>query len=202
MSNKMIADLDEMTSRFQGSYITAVSKDGERKIPFKVYKFVKSERGIFVKSEGDIYPIKDICLDRPTLGVFNVGKFVYYVTIKPRRQWKRGLVYDHLMISDRFEYEARITGHNRLTRNSLLEAIYNPEYPSFEDAFKSVKSLKTIAKAFSPRFYFGIKADSNNILLFYKKWIVGWIDDSSGSIMLKSHHLFEELSQFAKVEKV
>lgn len=205
MANRMIGNLKEMTERYRGSHISRIDgKTGER-VPLLVNKFHREGDIVYVtdNEEGKAYPEKEICLDRPKLGAFNIGKYVIHITTVPRRQWKRGFNYGEIKITNKFEYEGKVAGHRAVARSTILKAIYKSEYPSVEEALKEVRGFRALARAFSPKFYFGIKNKGSNVLVFYKKWIVGYMkDDDSSTVMLKSHHLYEELSQFIKVEKV
>jgi len=199
MQHEMLNDPHEMTKRYSNTYVGCTQEGGVSHILVKQFFTNDDSKVRMLGQDGCVYKPDEINLTRPKLGAFNVGKSVVFITLPPVRQWKRGFVFKHAKVECRFKLAS--AHHRTPTTTTILQSIYNPEYPTVEDALKEVKGYNTVARAFSPKFYFGLQYNASAVLVFYKKWIVGYVNDQD-EIMLKSHHLFEELSQYMKVRKV
>lgn len=198
MANIMLDDKREMTKRYEGSYIRV--KDTNK--PMLVSVFHNNQVHGQVDGRSVELDERLISLDKPKLGVFNHKDMAVFCYTTSKRHYKRGFDLRYVHIMHRFKEELRCMkkrGPTTVTKE-LLNEIYDPQYPSVEDALKLVQSCKRMACAFNDKFYFGLKNGSKHIHVFYKKWIVGYVEGNS--IKLKSHHLYEELSKYMKVEKV
>ena len=201
MQHELLDDCHEMTKRYSNTYIGATVEGVQ--VPIQVNQFFKDDDSIIYvqDKDGATHKASDVNLTRPLLGVFNVGKCVVFLSLPAIRQWKRGFILKHTKTECRFYKELDAAHHRTPSPTNILKSIYNPQYPSVKESLKDVRSFQTVARAFSPKFYFGFQYNASEILVFYKKWIVGFVNEND-EVMLKSHHLFEELSQYMKVRKI
>lgn len=87
----------------------------------------------------------------------------------------------------------------------VLNAIIDNVYPAPNECLENVLTFKRLGQAFSSDYFFGLKYKPNGCMLFRREYMVGRVDMSKGTILLKApaYHLYEELSEFGfSVERI
>lgn len=120
-------------------------------------------------------PLRDLNLKFPTLGCINLGQMAVHVVRAGARQWKWGLALtniSHTYLAQQATYIAGIKDGTRDTP-AFLSAVFNPQYPSFEEAYARVVGGDAAACAFTNRLWLGVDLYSDAPVVGYKQWIVG-----------------------------
>lgn len=142
-----------------------------------------------------------LCLKFPQVGTVNAGLGTFYISRRPLRQWKRGFK-DDLVDRAAILPETFLELGLRTERGvQYYVNLFNRQYPAPMEALYKVLAEGLISCAFSPRFWFGISPRYDNVVIGYKYWVVGYVDDN-GQFKLEKRcqHLKEELSQYINVQ--
>ena len=138
----------------------------------------------------------------PLLGVFNVRDVTIHLVRHPNRQWQRGYHERVITLSSLNHDEYKWVG-KRLPgaqHPDLLWELFNPVYPSCDEAFSLVSSLDYMARAWNRTYHYVMKRTLPHVMVAHNTHIIGYrIDDV---IYLSSNyaHLREELGEFCKLE--
>lgn len=145
----------------------------------------------------------DYLLDCPQVGMVSDGEKVYYISRSPQRQWKRGYTPNvlHLELLSKYEAREMSLAPKPLFDKAIVSFAYNPEYTSLSDGLESMKRGKMFSFPLSRKFAVGQKANSLHPVVYYKSWIIGWVEDDTIILPKNTSHLYEELSQYAKCRR-
>jgi len=211
----MVDQVRFLNQRFKDVIIAIKRKSNIGKvIPIRVHKFLNDdEDGTIIIRYNNIgsdnivettFYEDDYILDCPKVGMVGIGKKTMYLRRIPERQWKRGYNSSIIRGETLCNKENIEMGLNRVNimNNSIVDAIYNPDYPNFNEALNDMIKGKLLSFPISRKFAVGLNYDAAFPVIYYKEWVVGWVDE--GTIMLpeKTHHLYEELSQYTECRRV
>ncbi len=146
---------------------------------------------------------EDINIVCPELGAINVGDICLYLSRRNTRQWRRGFRHNHANFfdpgSDFRHYVAQdeVSRYNKDSRNpTLIDAIWNPEYISIEQAVIEAYDGTRYGSAISKDYYIYSNQYCNIPMIGYKSIDVGTIDDNLDVKLFKDcTHLNESFNE-------
>lgn len=208
--------IDHLLQDAQQKYNNTVISlsEGKREIPFWIERSLEMDAAVQFSgqiTDGKMWTPKTIKssdkhqlqLGLPDVGAINVKNTVLYLWRKPLRQWLRGfseVTISHFCVN-RQELVAVQRRSPGLMHQETLWHVFNPEYPSAQDAYAQVTSLDYLARAWNYKYYFAVKARSPKIMVGYKRNLIGWAEDAKHVVLLnRFEHLREELGQYVNVE--
>jgi len=212
----MVDEVRFLNQRFQSVHIGLLPKeDGGKVNPLLVVKFYWGDdpHGIMIRyinimnnsdTEDHLFNEGDYMLDCPKTGMVQSGKCATYIKRVPDRQWKRGYNTNIIRRTVLSYYEAdmsqiRLKG---MEHKTTVNSVYNPTHTTLLAGLQGFKDGSLLSFTVSNKFAIGIKRDSKFPILYYKEWEVGWVDGEETILPKKSHHLFEELSQYLICRRV
>lgn len=208
--------LDHMLQDAQQKYNNSVISlcEDNKEIPFWIERTLEGEADVQFSgqiTDGKMWLPKSIKssdkhqlqLGLPDVGAINVKDTVLYLWRRPLRQWLRG--FSEATISHFCVNKAELGVMQRrspaLMHQQTLWHVFNPEYPSAQEAFAQVNSLDYLGCAWNYKYYFAVKARSPKIMVGYKRNLIGWAEDAEHVVLLnRFEHLREELGQYMNVE--
>jgi len=206
----MVDIVRELNKRLKGSWVGV--KTEKATLPFMVMGFEHTDNGelgiILRDTRKRTTTLKFdenlLVLDCPQLGMVFDGEKTAYIRRIPNRQWKRG--YNGDIISVNY-LEADGFHHIGLSAKSyeaaaILNFIFNPNYYPFNEAIKLIENGDKFSLPISRKFAISCKMDSQYPVVYYKEWLIGWVEKGVIQLPTTSHHLYEELSQYAQCKKV
>ena len=201
----MVDEVRDLQARFNSVYIGRKEKNGTI-TPLYVETFYTDDNGhpkIRVLKDGDykdsIFERDNYILDCPRIGMLFDGEKAYYARRTPERQWKGGLNNNVVRMGilskvECLELNLKIHG---LMDKEIVNFIYNQTFVPLQEGLESMKRGKMFSFPLSRKFAVSIQNKSRYPVVFYKDWIVGWVRDDTIYLTENTHHLFEELSQYA-----
>lgn len=151
-----------------------------------------------------------VMIDIPQLGMISHGGSVIYIEMRNNRIWRRGLTLDLIKVIDPLQDDSHIVNQSFSLRthssaNKIMHSVYNNKYVTFNEGVQTLMDNKMRAVPLNSSFFLAISSASEEILVGYKKWVVGHVVmelDKSYSIILdkEGKHLKEELSKYANVK--
>ena len=210
----MIPPLLQDAQQKYSNTVISITKD-EQEIPFWIENVL--EENIKVQFRGQttdgkmwtphhvVAPDDEVILQLglPDVGAINVKDTVLYLWRRPLRQWLRG--FSEATISNFCVSRAELNAVQRrspgLMHQETLWHVFNPEYPSAQEAYAQVDSLDYLGRAWNYKYYFAVKARSPRIMVGYKRNLIGWAEDAEHVVLIsRFEHLREELGQYVSVE--
>lgn len=210
----MVDEVRFLNQRFGNVIIAKIGKEGEDNIPIKVDQFYGGgSKGSIILRYGNVNgeeredtPFKpdDYILDCPRVGMVFAEKRTVYLTRIPDRQWKRGYNGNIIRLEYLCSSEVREMGYRLLNRmeTKIVKFVYNPEYIDFNVGMDKLLNNKLFNFPISMKYAVGITSKYKYPIVFYKSWQVGWVDGGVVFLPKETHHLFEELSQYAECRRV
>jgi len=202
----MVDEVRDLQASFNNVYIGRKEKGSGEVTPVYVETFYTTDNGelmIRTLKDGDykdsIFEKDDYILDCPQMGMLFDGEKVYYARRTPERQWKHGLNNNVVCMGLLSKVECRelnLKIHGLMDKE-IINFIYNPKFVAMQDGVASMKGGKMYSFPLSRKFAVGIQNKSKYPVVFYKDWIVGWVQEDTIHLTDNTHHLFEELSQYA-----
>ena len=201
---------EDLEYRYGGTFVSWPQPDGTR-YPFMVREVFGRDpddpRSIIFKGvpysatqelEMDDIALADLDLRLPHMNVINVREGVVAPWIVPARRSRRGLRMDYLNIKT---FGVGVGRRNRMLVNDLYH-LYNPAYPTYEQALASVASKNSLFRAFSRNLWVGqpVFQDESILALGYRRDVVADIDNKGVvKLMPEFANLQEEIGDFAPV---
>lgn len=210
----MIPHLLEDAHQKYGNTVIAI-REGKKEIPFWVEQVVQGDKVVHFKGQTTdgkmwtphtvVVPGDDVELQLglPEVGAINVKDTVLYLWRRPLRQWTRGFSDTTIsqFCANRQELVAMQRRSPGLMNQETLWHVFNPEYPSAQNAYHQVDSLDYLGRAWNYKYYFAVRARSPKIMVGYKRNLIGWAEDARHVVLLnRFEHLKEELGQYVNVE--
>jgi len=207
----MVNVVRDLNSRLGNVHIGKKLKDGKFK-PIYVESFWQRDDGTIMlriynrdteKSMDVEWVESEYLLDCPKVGMLFDGEKVYYASRTPQRQWKGGFTPNvvHLETLSAIETREMSLQSKPLNNTTIVNFAYNPEYIGLSDGIKSMVSGKIFSFPLSRKFAVSQKVGSKFPVVYYKSWIVGWVDGDTVVLPKGSAHLIEELSQYASCRR-
>ena len=207
----MVDQVRELGKHFQGVVIALKKKD--KNVPIRVHRFHQDdERRIVIRYNvlgsdnmtDVIFKEEDYILDCPQVGMTQVQGKVVYLRRVPERQWKRGYTENIVRSEQLSDKEFREVGLSpiRVTHKDLIKEVYNTTYTNMGNGMIDLLKGKIFSFAISRKFAIGLKWNSKFPVVYYKEWVVGWVEEGTIILPQKAHHLFEELSQYTSCRRV
>lgn len=203
-------DLNESERRYSDSYVGYTSDDGEKR-PLKIITFRRRDGetkaiGIDGISNEEIrVSVDNIDWSQPKLGVLNVGNSVVSISRVPARQWRRGISRRNTTLTRPLEREARalrLGAIRSIDNDVVIKEVFNPSYPTPEEALEKVKTFENLSCAFNSRFFFAISGKHTNIGVYYDTYRIGYVNEDDEAVLYDgAGHHFEELSQYMQCIK-
>lgn len=210
----MVDQVRFLNKRFQNVIIgKKPEKEGKKIVPVKVVGFLSDDednillRYYNVGGENEnivVFKESDYLLDCPQVGMLQVGERVVYLRRVPERQWKRGFTENVIRSEPLSNLESRELGYPiaRINTKSAVSLIYNPKYLSMENGLSKLSAGKLLSFAISRKFAISLKWDAEFPVVYYKDWVIGWVDEGVICLPKQVHHIFEELSQYSECRRV
>lgn len=200
-------EVNDLNSRFNNVHIAKKEADGTL-TPKYVETFYVDDNGNtkvrFMDRETGhhndvIWSEDDYELDCPRVGMVFDGEKVAFLKRTPERQWKRGYTTNVVRTNHLNQREAREMGLESVDQSSvkIIKYVYNPTYIPMEAGMRGLSTGKLFSFPLSNKFAVVLKGDYKYPVVFYKEWIVGWVEDGTVVLTAKTKHLIEELSQYA-----
>lgn len=204
-------DLSESERRYSDSYVGYTDEEGIKK-PLRILTFTGGGSNTSAVGTDPIYggeksvDVQLIDWRTPKLGAINVDRGVVVVHKVPSRQWKRGLssrnINIHLPLSNEITNLRFRNIRRRLDNKIVISQLFNPEYPTPEEALQEVKSLECVSRAFNNKFFFGVSSKHENIGVYYDTYRIGYVNQEDEVVLYDgAGHHFEELSQYIQCHK-
>ena len=205
----MVDIVRDLNARFGRVYIAKKSKGGNFKNePLFVDQFYTDDDGHIIlrtveREEGRHKDTKfnkdDYILDCPQVGMVSDGEKVFFLRRNPGRQWKGGYNNNVIRMSALSKREWREMSLKDCTHTSknIIDFVYNPKYMTLADGLESMGNGKMFGFPLSRKFAISLKDKVKFPVVYYKEWIVGWVQDGVIHLTKNTHHLFEEISQYA-----
>ncbi len=173
-------------------------KDHSDNLVVKVYCLEREEHFVQAFNEDEWV------LDCPKVGMVFDGEKTYYTRRTPDRQWKGGYTSNVIRMEILNKVEVRELGlHIKgQTDKAILNFVFNPKYIPLVEGIESMKHGKFFSFPISSKFAVSLSKESKYPVLFYKNWIVGWVDGEEIHLPKAAHHLFEEVSQYSVCRRV
>ncbi len=137
----------------------------------------------------------DLNLDFPRLGAINLVHTPIVIRRLAKRQWRKVLCDQVIHLYDPFVDEREKFDLPRILaveNNSILRAIFNPIYPSREEAWELLASGEKLGVAITPEWYLGIKTHAEGVKLFKDDISVGTVIGQSTVILYPEAKLLRE----------
>lgn len=142
---------------------------------------------------------RNLILTYPRLGNMNLSTTYIYIERTSKKQYRKTLAKNTLRMYDPFYEERRLLGLPRIRdihNKGIYIKLFNPKFPSIEEALDSVVSKDKLSSAFSPEWGFGLKARSSSVLLFKNEMAVGEIVKNNKVRLNKSvGFLYEQIEE-------
>lgn len=199
----------DLETRYSNSVLGRKADD--EVLPFMVSTFTEEERGkIYVHGyfaaktkwsttlKSFEWKPKEWVLDSPKLGLFNIDGVAVHLKRSPRRQYKRAYSVKNITKVDPLDKEYRYTRRKSIRPDNigLLKEIFNPNYPSPQEAIEKINSFCYLSIAFNSTFGFGLKRGSAYPVVIYKDNVVGVLIEDEVELFKEYEHLREQLSQY------
>jgi len=205
----MVDVVRDLNARYGRVYIAKKGKGGQKDKPVYVDQFWSDDNGNTMirtidREEGErhkdvLFNEDDYLLDCPQVGMVSDGEKVFFLRRSPDRQWKGGYnnnVIHMSALSKREWREMSLKDCNHVNKD-IVNFVYNPKYTLLADGLKSMGDGKVFGFPLSRKFAVSLKDGIKFPVVYYKEWIVGWVQDGVIHLTENTHHLFEEISQYA-----
>ena len=208
------ASLEDMQNMWDGTYVGV--QRGSTVLPFHIESVNRGSFDTSCMFSGQLYDseLKDwrfyecsttdslLMTDFPDMGMINFPYGATYMSRIPMRQWKRGMYRQLVALDCPVAHELRLTGNSiaRLENPQFLEAIYNRQYLSEEEARTQIQLGDALARAFAPNWCYYVKQTTPGILIGYKSHCVGERDVDTARLLPEAEYLKDELSEFTNCE--
>ena len=203
--NRSIMSRGDIEATYNGTFLEVKTRDSDEFYPIKImgtdYRGDDDDdnpKVIGRTLDGGLIrlplysPEVEVRWEWPELGMRNFESFAVYITRQAQRQFRRGVREGQLTITGRGQSMAdslNIDVGWNFESPGFLKTLFNPEYPSFDEALAEVVEAKALARAFSP--YFAIEADPrvDFPLLIYKDNAVGFFKDGELELDSNASHI-------------
>lgn len=150
-------------------------------------------------------PMSKLSLQHPDLGVFNVGKVALYFSRIPARQWRKGFLWEnveHNYVAHEASAIAQVQDPLLVNKDDVTNSIFNPSYPSVEEAIADVTEGRSVARAINSKFWIGVAPFNPRPVIGYKMWYVGVLNEQNKVVLNKNaKHIAEELAMYMEVKQ-
>ena len=218
-------NLRELSHRFRETYCALWNEQEKVWEPKKIYSFDFDDSGEREKENlkvrllhmnrdnsdcGWYNIIENVRLEIPKMGLFSWKGSVLFSSIYANRNWRRGLQYQSISYHDPLSLDSYLIKMNKNFKNmiqieELLKSLYNNKMYSITEAIDKIQN--NIGRAFpiSSSFFLCITSESEDIMIGYKRWIIGRIEiDLLGNYsynLFKNDQLKEEIDPLFKKER-
>lgn len=194
-------NINEIAHRFQRTYCAFRETEADKWEPRIIQEFAFSgnkgrekrrEENLFCRLlflNGDsfgenVFSVRDkIRLDIPKMGVFPWRGSVLFSKIMANRNWRRGLMpksihFHDPLYKDTLLSNIRIKNGSNQYLHETLSGLYNNKYLSIGGAIEKLDQGGMRAVPISSSFFLCILSNSEDIMVGYKKWIVGKVEEN------------------------
>lgn len=155
-----------------------------------------------VCNDGEIYDLHsdDVKITFDNLGYVNTQHQAIFLSRTPKRMWKAGLVPENIQAEHIHPQHLR---HGDMVEfDKCLDKLMNNVYPSYHMAYLRVKNGKCAASAFHRNFAVSLSDFTEHLVLYYKNYEIGFIDNDSEQIVVGDSytHLREQIFEATGME--
>jgi len=138
---------------------------------------------------------EDFILDFPRLGAINLTHAPIIIRRMAKRQWRKVLTASVIQMHDPFNEERhkyKLPIITQIENDSILFSLFNPTYPSREEAWEELMSGEKLGVAITPEWFLGIKAHAEGVKLFKDDISVGTVIGQSTVVLYPEADLLKE----------
>ena len=143
----------------------------------------------------------------PSFGLVNHKTVVINTVRLPRRQWKRGYNKSIVRLSSPVAQEMKYLAMYKVgyrmppaEDKEFVKSLFRENYIPFDKSYQRVADCKAVASAFSNKFSVVNKHNTKTLMISYRDYIIGVVDDNLRITLSRNvRHLEQELGQFAEV---
>ncbi|QEG09168.1 hypothetical protein CPT_Phriendly_016 [Vibrio phage Phriendly] len=162
-----------------------------------------TKRTIYCR-DGTEYPLQSdiVRIVFESLGYVNTKHQSMFVSRTPKRMWKAGLVPENLQSN--FLYPRFVRAEDHMEVHDILDYIVNNKYPSFRKACLEVQARRAAVRAFHPNFAVSLSDDTDQLVMYYKNFEVGYVDVKDNKIYIGDTftHLNEQIFEATGMQGV
>lgn len=142
----------------------------------------------------------DVKITFDNLGYVNTPHQCVLMSRAPKRMWKAGLVPENVRLE--VLHPQYLTHGDAIDVEVCLNKIMNNVYPSYRMAYLRVKNGKCAASAFHRNFAVSLSDYTDQIVLYYKNYEIGFIEDGTDAIIVGDaySHLREQIFEATGME--
>ena len=204
----MVDVVRDLNARYGRVYIAKKGKGGKKDKPLYVDQFYTDDNGNLLirtvnretgKHNDVLFNEDDYILDCPQVGMVSDGEKVFFLRRSPDRQWKGGYNNNviHMSALSKREWREMSLKDCNHTSIPIVDFVYNPKYTTLAAGLKSMGAGKIFGFPLSRKFAVSLKDKVKYPVVYYKEWVVGWVQEGVIYLTENTHHLFEEISQYA-----
>lgn len=194
----MVDETREKTNEYSETYVGFTRDDGT-KVPVQVIECQGPRTGPttavvrFLSNSVEQVPIEMLDFRFPPLGMINTKRgLAFYVWRTPNaRQWKRGL--RSLVLMSHTVTPCPLPGTDNFFTEDALEFMYNPKYPTYQEALEKLHKSEAISLGLSPDFWVSIHPSLKGLSLGYRRWYIGVVEDDSTPRIFNSQERLKTL---------
>lgn len=196
----------DLHARLSNSWVGKKGNDEEGVVPHWVDSIYEDDGDIYIRTNKELVKFNedDWILDCPKVGMVSDGEKVYYQRRIPDRQWKRGYNRNVIRMSVLSQSEVEEMGLSITDYNDekIVGFVFNQKFTPFTDGLREIAEGKLFSFPLSQKFAVGLRLEDEFPVVYYKNWVVGWVEDDVVRLPENAHHLFEELTQYAACRRV
>lgn len=181
-----------------------VSIFNERTNSYDIKRIDSATKHTIYCRDGTEYPLHSdvVSVVFERLGYVNTRHQCAFVSRTPKRMWKAGLVPENLKTE--FLHPQFLKAVDDKEVYAVLEYIVNNRYPSFRKACLEVQARRAAARAFHPNFAVSLSDDTDQLVMYYKNFEVGYVDVKENLIYIGDtfSHLNEQIFEATGMQGV